>query len=56
MEAPARLLSRATDETGAVQPTRTAWKTRYAPGHINHYNGIQVWDVTAKGEVLNAYS
>ncbi len=53
--APRRLLSRAHDETGAVQPTRTAWKERYG-SNANHYNGIQAWLVTESGSVENVYT
>lgn len=52
---PTRLLSRALDETGAVQPTRTEWKRRYGQ-NANHYNGIQAWNVTEGGTVENAYT
>lgn len=53
---PAVLQSRATDESGMVQPTRTDWAKRYAPGNYNHNNAIQAWNVTAKGGVENAYT
>lgn len=49
--APLVLLSRATDETGARQPTRTVWKAQYAPGQSYHYNAINAWSVDATGEV-----
>jgi sulfane dehydrogenase subunit SoxC len=45
------LVSRATDATGAVQPTHAAWKARYAPGHIYHYNAVQHWSVEPSGVV-----
>jgi sulfane dehydrogenase subunit SoxC len=54
--APARLLSRAEDETGAVQPTRTAWKAKYDPSNFLHNNAIQAWQVTPEGSVENAYT
>ena len=54
--APTQLRSRATDDSGHVQPDRTAWKERYHPSNINHYNAIQCWDVSAGGDVVNAYS
>ena len=54
--APAELMSRAEDETGAVQPTRTAWKARYAPSNFLHYNAIQAWRITPEGAVENAYT
>jgi sulfane dehydrogenase subunit SoxC len=53
--APTDLMSRATDETGTVQPTRTAWKAKYAPSNFLHYNAIQPWRITAQGEVENVY-
>jgi sulfane dehydrogenase subunit SoxC len=53
---PATLLSRATDETGDTQPTRTAWLAQYAPGQFYHYNGICAWSVEADGMVKNVYA
>ena len=52
---PAILMSRATDEKGNVQPTRSAWVAQYAPGQPYHYNGIQSWNVAADGTVQNVY-
>lgn len=52
---PATLLSRATDASGAVQPTRAAALTGRAPGAFYHYNGIQAWRVNADGAVENTY-
>lgn len=49
------LLSRATDEFGNVQPTRTAWKARYADFTFNHYNAINAWHVSSDGKVSNFY-
>jgi sulfane dehydrogenase subunit SoxC len=49
--APARLLSRATDETGYVQPTRTALLAVRGPGTDYHYNQIVGCDVAADGAV-----
>ncbi|MDW4550273.1 sulfite dehydrogenase [Defluviimonas sp. D31] len=54
--APAVLMSRAEDATGAVQPTREAWKARYDPSNFLHYNAIQPWQITAEGEVQNVYA
>ena len=54
--APSRLMSRAEDETGAVQPTRAAWKQRYAPSNYNHNNAIQAWQVSAAGTIENVYT
>ena len=49
------LLSRATDEAGQVQPTRTAVLKGRAPGSFYHYNGIQAWQVDSNGAVRNVY-
>ena len=48
---PAIVASRATDEKGEVQPTRSAWMAQYAPGQPYHFNGIQSWSVGADGTV-----
>lgn len=48
---PAVLLSRAVDETGAVQPTRTALLAERGPESYYHYNAIHAWNVDAKGAV-----
>ncbi len=53
---PATLLSRATDEHGDTQPTRAAWKAKYGPGQINHFNAVQAWSVDRKGVVRNVYA
>jgi sulfane dehydrogenase subunit SoxC len=49
------LLSRATDETGDIQPTRaTLVKARglnSGPDGFNHYNGIKAWHVQGDGGV-----
>jgi sulfane dehydrogenase subunit SoxC len=52
---PSVLMSRATDEKGEVQPTRSAWVSQYAPGQFYHFNGIQNWRIEADGTVKNAY-
>jgi sulfane dehydrogenase subunit SoxC len=54
--APACLLSRATDECGHTQPSRTEWKARYARHSFNHYNAVQCWRVARDGHVENAYA
>jgi sulfane dehydrogenase subunit SoxC len=54
--APAVILSRATDETGAVQPSRTEAMQNRAANTIYHYNGIQAWRIGAAGEVTNVYA
>jgi len=53
---PAALLSRATDEKGAVQPTRDVVLQGRANGAFYHYNGIQAWQVESSGEVSNVYA
>jgi sulfane dehydrogenase subunit SoxC len=49
------LLSRATDETGDMQPTRAAWVAQFAPGQGYHNNAIQAWGIEADGTVKNVY-
>lgn len=53
---PALLLSRATDETGATQPSRDVWLERYAPAQIYHCNAIQAWQVEPSGRVRAAFT
>lgn len=50
------LLSRATDSTGAVQPSRNAVIDERGTIGNYHYNGIQSWAVTTNGEVRNVYA
>ena len=52
--APAVLLSRATDETGYVQPSRAQFRETRGPGTDYHYNHIRGWQVQAGGQVLFA--
>jgi sulfane dehydrogenase subunit SoxC len=52
---PSVLMSRATDEKGEVQPTRSEWVAQYAPGQPYHFNGVQSWRVEADGTVKNVY-
>ncbi|MCZ6710931.1 MAG: sulfite dehydrogenase [Gammaproteobacteria bacterium] len=52
---PTTLLSRAVDDTGAVQPTRDAVIAERANGSFYHYNAIQAWRVGGTGEVRNVY-
>ena len=52
---PAVLLSRATDETGAVQPTRDAWLRQFGAASFYHYNAVQAWRVDTNGSVHNHY-
>lgn len=53
---PAELMSRAVDETGAVQPSRKAWMAQYAPGQGYHFNAIHSWGVDASGKVSHVYA
>lgn len=52
----ALLQSRATDERGRVQPTRTVWARGYAPTNTYHYNAIQSWAIAPGGEVANSHA
>jgi sulfane dehydrogenase subunit SoxC len=53
---PAVLQSRATDETGYVQPTRNALLERRGPSGTYHFNGIMSWSVAPGGELKHAYA
>jgi len=53
---PAILMSRATDETGDVQPTRAQWTSQYSASQFYHFNGICCWSVEANGTVKNVYA
>jgi sulfane dehydrogenase subunit SoxC len=48
---PAMLQSRATDETGDVQPTREKLLAERGPNFTYHYNAIHTWRVAPGGEV-----
>jgi sulfane dehydrogenase subunit SoxC len=52
---PTTLMSRATDEKGDLQPTRSAWVAQYATGQPYHFNGIQSWRIESDGTVKNVY-
>ena len=54
--APAVLKSRATDDTGAVQPTRDALVAAHGTNVLYHYHAIQAWQVETNGEVKNVYA
>ncbi len=53
---PAVLMSRATDETGAVQISHRAFIAARGPAHRYHYHAIASWSVSAAGEVRNVYA
>jgi sulfane dehydrogenase subunit SoxC len=53
---PARLQSRAIDETGYVQPTLAQLVEARGVNSFYHFNGIQTWDIAADGEVTDVYA
>jgi sulfane dehydrogenase subunit SoxC len=53
---PAVLQSRATDETGMVQPTRAAFAAERGLRGNYHYNAIASWRIDEKGEAANVYA
>jgi sulfane dehydrogenase subunit SoxC len=53
---PAILQSRATDETGMVQPTRVAFGNERGFRGNYHYNAIASWGINEKGEASNVYA
>jgi len=53
---PAVLKSRATDDTGSVQPERSAWLDTHGRHAFYHYNAIQPWAIDAKGEARNVHA
>jgi sulfane dehydrogenase subunit SoxC len=52
--APPVIVSRATDSTGYVQPSREALVAARGLNSLYHYNAIQQWRGDASGEVRNA--
>jgi hypothetical protein len=54
--APAVIMSRAVDETGAVQPTRDAVIAEKGMKFAYHYNGIQAWSIEADGQAVHTYA
>jgi sulfane dehydrogenase subunit SoxC len=53
---PAVLQSRATDNTGYVQPTRAELFARRGPNGVYHHNGIMSWSVAPTGELKHVYA
>ena len=51
---PTRIMSRAIDETGYVQPTLAEFIRVRGPGTDYHYNAIRSWDVAADGTLTFA--
>ena len=54
--APTVLQSRATDETGMVQPSRAAFVAERGLRGNYHYNAIASWRIDEKGEARNVYA
>ena len=50
------LKSRATDDTGAVQPERQQFVGEHGNNVIFHFHAIQAWSVAANGEVKHVYA
>ena len=50
---PARLVSRATDDKGYVQPDRKTLIARMGENALFHYNAQQTWAIDAQGRVTN---
>jgi sulfane dehydrogenase subunit SoxC len=53
---PAILQSRATDDSGMVQPTRAQFGAERGLRGVYHYNAIASWRVDEKGELTNVYA
>lgn len=53
---PAQLQSRATDDTGMVQPSRAQFIADRGLRGNYHFNAIQTWQINEKGEAANAYA
>ena len=49
---PARLMSRVTDDTGYVQPTRAELSAARGSGTFYHMNSIRSWDVDGDGRTF----
>lgn len=52
---PATLVSRATDDTGSVQPTREMVMAGRGRGGFYHYNALQAWQISEDGSSRNVY-
>jgi len=53
---PATLCSRATDDSGYVQPSREALLAERGARTIFHYNGFTCWGVATSGELTHVYA
>jgi sulfane dehydrogenase subunit SoxC len=49
-------MSRATDDTGAIQPLRAAWLAKYGIRQGYHNNAVQSWRVDAAGRIAHVYA
>jgi sulfane dehydrogenase subunit SoxC len=54
--AAAVLKSRASDDSGAVQPEREKFIAEHGSNAVFHFNGIQAWSVAPSGEVKHVYA
>ena len=50
------LKSRASDDSGAVQPEREKFIAEHGNNAVFHFNGIQAWSVSPSGEVKHVYA
>jgi sulfane dehydrogenase subunit SoxC len=53
---PAVLQSRATDDTGMIQPSRAQFAAERGLRGVYHYNAIASWRIDEKGEASNVYA
>ena len=53
---PAVLQSRATDDTGMVQPSRAQFVAERGLRGAYHYSAIASWRIDEKGEASNVYA
>ena len=53
---PAILMSRAIDQSGAVQPTRSKMLQRKGAGSFYHINAIQAWAIDEQGRAVHTYA
>jgi len=53
---PAVLQSRATDDTGYLQPTRAELIANRGTKAFYHFNGITSWGISENGEVKHVYA
>lgn len=54
--APTRIVSRATDERGIMQPDRESFIAQMGTNAVFHYNAQQTWRIDEAGRVRNALS